>query len=257
MGEAYIVRRGGGTGSMGKPPEYTYTGVSEFVDEGDGVNWWMKLKTSGVLTFTKLNNAKAGIEVFMVGGGGGGGGIGNSGYSGGGGGGYVLSFTFEPEQGKSYTANIGTGGISKNNQVVGAGGDTSIFGKIANGGKPSSGSTGAIGGDGGSGGGEAYNNGGTNGGDGGGTAGGKGAGIATIPWDNESTYGRYAGGGGGGSMNGPGTAGGKGGGGRGGYAGVNGETGGVNTGGGGGGTGINAYGGAGGSGIILIRNKRA
>lgn len=258
MGEAYIVRRGGGgTGSMSKPPEYTYTGVYKFHDEGDGINWWMELKTAGVLTFQKMNNAKDGIEVFMVGGGGGGGGLEGSGNSGGGGGGYVLSFTFEPEQGKSYTANIGAGGISENNQVAGAGGDTSIFGKIANGGKPSSGSTGAIGGDGGSGGGSTGSNGGTNGSDGEGTTGGKGAGITTIPWGNEALYGRYAGGGGGGIWNADGGKGGAGGGGDGGRNGVNGKAGGVNTGGGGGGTGMNAYGGAGGSGIILIRNKRA
>lgn len=282
MGEAYIVRRGGGTGSMRKPPEYTYSGVSEFVDEtadGSAVNWLLKLKTSGVLRFDKLNNAKNGLEIFIVGGGGGGG---KTRLLGGGGGGYVSSFEFTPEQGTEYQALIGNGG-----QPDTDGGATSIFGETAEGGHTAGKKGEVCGGAGGSGGG-AYNwgghgafSGGSNGSKGGGDGtgygtgndymGGAGAGVTTIPWNDKITYGIYAGGGGG-ANGGVGAssstvnyagAGGEGGGGKGSPGGTygtskGGTSGATNTGGGGGG-GNNADGSAGnsgGSGIILIRNKR-
>ena len=55
---------GGGTGM----PEYTYTGNASLIDDGGG-NWRIKFLTSGTLTFTKLGNAKGGLDVFLVGGG--------------------------------------------------------------------------------------------------------------------------------------------------------------------------------------------
>lgn len=270
MSQGIVNSIGGGTGSMSKPPEYTYSGVSEFHDEGDGINWWMALKTSGVITLHKLNNAKAGVEVFLVGGGAGG----TSTY-GGGGGGYVFSGEFMPEQGIGYQAIIGAGGEADSD-----GGRTSIFDFSVNGGsgKANEGKKyyGGAGGSGGGAGGWAGSSGatgGTNGGKGGNTSysgvvyvGGAGGGVSTIPWEDEERYGRYAGGGGGGngglgaaSGSIAGGAGGAGGGGRGSDAltsGNHGSEGEVNTGGGGGGKGT--YGPhKGGSGIILIRNKRA
>ncbi len=68
---------GGGTGM----PEYTYTGNASLIDDGGG-NWRIKLLTSGVLTFTKLGNAKGGIDLFLVGGGCAGGGGYCDGYNG-------------------------------------------------------------------------------------------------------------------------------------------------------------------------------
>ena len=53
------------------PPEFTYTGEYEFIDEGEG-SWRIKFKTSGRLTFTNLGSAQNGIDIFLVGGGGGG-----------------------------------------------------------------------------------------------------------------------------------------------------------------------------------------
>lgn len=258
-------------------PEYTYTGDSTIVVEDDDKNWHLKLLTSGVLTFTRLGNA-GNVEVFLVGGGGGGR-LGPGNYHGGGGGGYVLSAEFAPIEGVAYETIIGAGGSPN-----AAGGSTSSFGLSTLGGHTGGTTNAEDGGAGGSGGGasawagHAAASGGTNGGDGGNSntggtthVGGAGGGISTIPWGNEALYGRYAGGGGGGN-GGTGeasgsVAGGKGGEGGGGngspggkYSPANGGTSGeVNTGGGGGG-GKNADGSggnSGGSGIILIRNKRA
>ena len=251
------------------PPVYTYTGTSEFIEEDEGANWHLKLLTSGKLVFQAVNNAKE-VEVFLVGGGGGGGSL-KQAYSagGGGGGGYVLSAEFSPVVSSEYMATIGAGGGSNAN-----GGTTSIFELSAGGGAHGiadtvygGGGAGGSGGGAGGGHGTAGGAGGTNGGNGGSTgdSGGKGAGVTTIPWGDESRYGRYAGGGGGGN-NGKGSAsgseapgaGGAGGGGRGAnpykddaVAGTS------NTGGGGGGTSGSYNAGAGGSGIIIIRNKRS
>ncbi len=60
-------------------PEFTYTGDFEIVNDSDEVitvsqdNWKIRFLTSGTLTFTNLNGAENGIDVFLVGGGGNGG----------------------------------------------------------------------------------------------------------------------------------------------------------------------------------------
>lgn len=59
-------------GNRGEPsvghPKFTYTGEYRFAAES-GENWKLELLTSGTLTFTKLGNAKKGIDAFLVGGG--------------------------------------------------------------------------------------------------------------------------------------------------------------------------------------------
>nr|DAP29357.1 MAG TPA: Receptor Binding Protein sandwich domain, phage receptor.75A [Caudoviricetes sp.] len=60
-------------------PEFTYTGDYEIVNDSDETitesqdNWKIRFLTSGTLTFTNLNGAENGIDVFLVGGGGDGG----------------------------------------------------------------------------------------------------------------------------------------------------------------------------------------
>ena len=60
-------------------PEFTYTGDYEIVNDSDEPitvsqdNWKIRFLTSGTLTFTNLNGAENGIDVFLVGGGGDGG----------------------------------------------------------------------------------------------------------------------------------------------------------------------------------------
>ena len=263
----------------------------KITNEGDG-NWFIKFLQSG--TFKMIDPATYNLDIFLVGGGGAG--AWNYGFSsGGGGGGYVKSFTYIAAKDTEYAAVIGAGGISVAGKVGGTGGTTSIFGTSAAGGKGGGYDNGCdyghgSGGDGGSGGAtggwnhlNSGTNGGTNGGDGGQMWGdgckgiaGNGAGVSTIPWGNETKYGRYAGGGGGGSaktwgggyVGGTGGAGGGGNGGKGdndpgspsgGYSASSGT---ANTGGGGGGAGWGASywkysGGNGGSGIIIIRNHQA
>lgn len=57
-------------------PEFTYTGDYEIVNDSDEPitvsegNWKIRFLTSGTLTFTNLNGAEDGIDVFLVGGGG-------------------------------------------------------------------------------------------------------------------------------------------------------------------------------------------
>ena len=57
-------------------PEFTYTGDYEIVNDSDEPitisegNWKIRFLTSGTLTFTNLNGAEGGIDVFLVGGGG-------------------------------------------------------------------------------------------------------------------------------------------------------------------------------------------
>lgn len=57
-------------------PEFTYTGDYEIVNDSDEPitvsqdNWKIRFLTSGMLTFTNLNGAENGIDVFLVGGGG-------------------------------------------------------------------------------------------------------------------------------------------------------------------------------------------
>ncbi len=262
----------------------------KITDEGDG-NWFIKFLQGG--TFKMIDPDTYNLDIFLVGGGGAG--AWNYGFaSGGGGGGYVNSFTYTASKDTEYAAVIGAGGKSVAGSVGGTGGTTSIFGTSAAGGKGGGydngcdyghGSGGAGGSGGGTGGWNYGNwgmNGGTNGGDGGQSAGdsckgiaGKGAGVSTIPWGNETKYGRYAGGGGGGaSANVYGSVqagkGGAGGGGNGGMSDVSTSTAGgysassgtANTGGGGGGAGYGGTkwkysGGDGGSGIIIIRNHQS
>jgi hypothetical protein len=265
-------------------PAFTYTGDYEIVNDNDQVitasadNWKIRFLSSGLLTFTKLNGANKGIDVFLVGGGGGGGYKGN--FASGGGGGYTTT-----EKGVSVAANtpyqitVGDGGAPVTQGDTSAPGGTSeAFGYSANGGYPGYGSnyvSSGKGGNGGSGGGAGLmggedhysgdGHGGEDGSDGGsinhgGTIakGGTGQGTTTREF-GEATGKLYAGGGGGGASMGyiayPPGVGGAGGGGDGGRSSKKGTPGTPNTGGGGGGAGY-GVGVSGGSGIVIIRNKR-
>lgn len=265
-------------------PAFSYTGDFEIVNDSDESitysrdNWKIRFLSSGTLTFTKLNGAIKGIDVFLVGGGGGGGYKGN--FASGGGGGYTTT-----EKGVFVTTNtpyqitIGDGGAPVTQGDTSAPGGTSeAFGYSANGGYPGYGSnyvSSGKGGNGGSGGGAGFmggddhysgdGHGGSDGGDGGaidhgGTVanGGKGQGTTTREF-GEETGKLYSGGGGGGASMGyiayPPGVGGEGGGGDGGRSSKMAEPGEPNTGGGGGGAGY-GVGVSGGSGIVIIRNKR-
>lgn len=229
-------------------PEFTYTGDYEIVNDSDEPitvsegNWKIRFLTSGTLTFTNLNGAENGIDVFLVGGGGTGGyGDGGSSDGGGGGGGYTKTV-------KSVSITTGTA----YNIVIGASdGNTSAFNITAahgaRGGDASSGAVPGSGGAGGSGGGTGGNGGGSDGSNGLGRKGGKGQGATTREF-GESAGNLYAGGGSGGGS----SAGGAGGGG------AHNAKGSTNTGGGGGGKSwdVDTSAGAGGSGIVIIRNVR-
>lgn len=150
MGECMIVHR-----SRGKFPKFTYlvNGVdraydpdyAEWVEDGDG-NWRIKLKVSGTLTFKQLNNARKGIDVFLVGGGAGGAcscsGNGNFGALAGGGSGYTRTEkNISVKRRQSYAITVGVGGEGKSQPAVNEGGAYSIagsassaFGFTANGG---------------------------------------------------------------------------------------------------------------------------
>ena len=229
-------------------PEFTYTGDYEIVNDSDEPitvsqgNWKIRFLTSGTLTFTNLNGAEDGIDVFLVGGGGTGGyGDGGSSDGGGGGGGYTKTV-------KSVSITTGTA----YNIVIGASdGNTSAFNITAahgaRGGDASSGTVPGSGGAGGSGGGAGGEGGGSDGSNGLGVKGGKGQGTTTREF-GESSGNLYAGGGSGGGS----SAGGAGGGG------AHNAKGSTNTGGGGGGKSwnVDTSAGAGGSGIAIIRNAR-
>lgn len=138
-------------------PEFTYTGNFEIVNDSDEPitvsqdNWKIRFLTSGTLTFTNLNGAEGGIDVFLVGGGSGG----NHSYRGGAGGGSGYTSTTQAvtvQAGVKYDIAIGAGGAGAKTSGGRAGGATSAFGSIANGGATLS-SNGVYGGDGGSGGG--------------------------------------------------------------------------------------------------------
>lgn len=249
-------------------PEFTYTGDYEIVNDSDEPitvsqdNWKIRFLTSGTLTFTNLNGAEGGIDVFLVGGGASGGG------RGGGGGGYTnTQRAVSVNVGIQYQIIVGAGGLApttSNRVPPNAGGATSAFGLTANGGDTSTNgdypSSGGSGGGSGNVGGAGYS-GGSDGSSGGGDDGGSGQGTTTREF-GESTGKLYAGGGGGGAVTTNETSsGGAGGGGDGGGVGAdprpkNGD---ANTGGGGGGLG-NLYSSAtyasGGSGIVIIRNAR-
>ena len=112
-------------------PEFTYTGDYEIVNDSDEPiavsqgNWKIRFLTSGTLTFTNLNGAEGGIDVFLVGGGGDGK-TGSTYWAGSsGGGGYTTTA-------KNLTVQINT----PYEIIVGASGGTSSgFNKSAAGGK--------------------------------------------------------------------------------------------------------------------------
>ena len=244
------------------PPEFTYTGEYEFIDEGEG-SWRIKFKTSGRLTFTNLGSAQNGIDIFLVGGGGGGGSYNGSG----GGGGYTRTVKHITMADPSYYITIGQGGSGGTSKHAGGDGEATTFDTFnAAGGK--GGKSGSSGGAGGSGGGSCANTqngtgvaaaGGSDGANGGASTytGGAGQGTTTREFAESSGV-LYAGGGGGSSeANGTPGEGGAGGGGKGGKGYANGESATANTGGGGGGAMEDGYtGGKGASGIVVIRNAR-
>ena len=256
-------------------PDFTYTGDFETVNDSDEPiattqgNWKIRFLTSGTLTFTALNGAENGIDVFLVGGGG-------SGANGcdqsdgtyrdtyGGGGGYTNTVRgVRISTNTDYSITVGAGGASASyiSQSGYDGGSTSAFGATANGGKGAVGFNGSSwtggGGAGGSGGGGAGGNGGSDGADG--SGGSHGTGQKTTTREFGEAGGNLYSGGGGGAANGVGGAGG-GGAGCPTASGSNGVDGIANTGGGGGaGSRLNytlTHSDAGGSGIVIIRNKR-
>lgn len=271
MGECFITRRGGGGGTG--LPKFTYNGQYTLIDDGGG-DWRIKFLTSGVLTFTKLGNAKDGIDLFLVGGGGGG-----AQYTlpvdnaGGGGGGYTLTKrALSVAKGTAYQITVGAGGAGGASTGV-TGGTTSAFSASAAGGQGAQGRNGGNGGSGGGGGSrirsdtdssDRLGKGGNGGSDGSNGAsgteswngengtGGTGQGTTTREF-GESTGTLYSGGGGGAGHNGDGTGGDGGGGAAHAYS-VQGVSGTANLGGGGGAGRAGA--GSGGSGIVIIRNVR-
>lgn len=231
-------------------PDFVYTGDYEIVNDSDEPitasqdNWKIRFLTSGTLTFSALNGAEGGIDVFLVGGGGGGGtyksGTGNIGYGGGGGGGYTNTVRVSGlETGKQYPIVVGAGGTGAD------GGASTGFGGTAAGGKASGvASAGGAGGSGGGGGGATSGGaGGEDGADGtSGTgnlskAGGAGQGTTTREFGESS--GRLYSHGGKGAKSGEGA--------------VSVDN---NTGNGGNGTGTGSTSRPGGSGIVVIRNAR-
>lgn len=252
MSDAFITRRGGGSGGGSKkPPEFTYTGDYETILDDNGVDWRIKFKTSGTLTFGKLNSAKNGIDVFMVGGGGAGSGHAYTTSSGGGGGGYTHTekrVLVQPNV--AYPIFVGSGGAAATPSASGGNGTASTaFDITAAGGMAGVRSSNAPrGGNGGSGGGTNGYTGGSDGANGGGARGGVGQGNTTREF-GEPTGDLYAGGGAGYS----GDSNIQGGGGGGGSSSEAGKT---NLGGGGGGGNYSNHGKAGGSGIVIIRNAR-
>ena len=246
-------------------PEFTYTGDFEIVNDSDEPitvsqdNWKIRFLTSGTLTFTNLNGAEVGIDVFLVGGGGGTKWtVGGKACGGGAGGGYTQTGkAITVTTNTPYQIDIGAGGIG-----AADGGTTSAFGLSASGGGHPISADGAAGGSGGGGyihanasgtSASGAGNGGSDGSDGvtagsGGGDGGKGQGTTTREFGEENGK-LYAGGGAGASNKGSvSPVGGAGGGGD------TKSDGAINTGGGAG----NALNGThnGGSGIAVIRNTR-
>lgn len=249
-------------------PDFTYTGDFEIVSDDDQPitvsqgNWKIRFLTSGTLTFTNLNGAENGIDVFLVGGGGGGG-------RAAGGGGYTKTLkAVKVTVGTAYAIEVGAGGIAGvgNSKAGGSGGTSNAFGASANGGEANTSASSFRGSNGGSGGGAGSTNG--NGGKGGsdgsdgfhrnGTHQDSGTGQGTTTREFGESGGKlYAGGGGGcTTTSSDGGAGGDGGGGDGGNTSGGATSGETNTGGGGGGAANSKAGGAGGSGIVVIRNAR-
>lgn len=250
-------------------PDFTYTGDFEIVSDDDQPitvsqgNWKIRFLTSGTLTFTSLNGAENGIDVFLVGGGGGG-------SRAAGGGGYTKTLkAVKVSVGTAYAIEVGAGGIAGvgNSKAGSSGGTSNAFGASAKGGEAkTNGATSFVGANGGSGGGAGSSNGaggqgGSDGSDGFHRNGtnqdsGKGQGTTTREF-GESGGKLYAGGGGGVTITSSnGGAGGDGGGGDGGNTSGGATSGATNTGSGGGGAANSKAGGAGGSGIVVIRNAR-
>lgn len=188
-------------------PEFTYTGAYAIVKDDHTLltdlkskNWMIGFLTSGTLTFTKLNGAKNGIDVFLVGGGGGGqSGVtsgGNYFPAGGGGGGYTDLFgPITPGINTAISVLVGAGGAI--NSAAQAG--TSSFGSFSVvGGYGTKSLKGGNGGSGGGGGGSGA--GGTDGGNGEpGVYNGAGIGQGTTTWEFGETSGfLYSNGGNGG-----------------------------------------------------------
>lgn len=254
--------------SFNSIPEFTYTGDFEIVNDSDVPitesqdNWKIRFLTSGTLTFTNLNGAENGIDVFLVGGGGGG-------SRAAGGGGYTKTLkAVKVSVGTAYSIVVGAGGIAGvgNSKAGSSGGTSNAFGASANGGKANGTASSYIGANGGSGGGAGSSNGaggqgGSDGSDGfhrDGTHRDSGTGQGTTTREFGESGGKlYAGGGGGcTTTSSNGGAGGDGGGGDGGNTSGGATSGETNTGGGGGGAANNKAGGSGGSGIAIIRNTR-
>lgn len=237
-------------------PDFTYTGSYKITDDsGNEIsvtqgNWRIRFLTSGTLTFSALNGADKGIDVFCVGGGAGGQRNADSGYGAirtGGGGGYTTTTKkVSVTENTPYSVVVGAGGAFAYMPSGGYGnngGKTSAFGCTANGGyAPYSGIGVLPGGNGGSGGGTEGGAGGSNGGDGSGAKSTDAYGNA-IP-SNCRGYGQHtttrAFGESSGELFSSGGAGGS-----------NSASGAANSGTGGGGGGGN-----GGSGIVIIRNAR-
>lgn len=118
-----------------KIPKFSYTGAYE--TSSDDTYWYIKLKSSGQMTFTYRKS----FDVGCVGGGGGT--ISNRNYAhvggfAGGGGGYIQTGTATANAGTAYTITIGAGGAGKNDWrddiYAGSGGTTSAFNTSAGGG---------------------------------------------------------------------------------------------------------------------------
>lgn len=231
---------------------FTYTGLHEWIDDGDG-NFRLKFKGSGIFTPLK----KIEIDVFLVGAGGG-----AKAQAGGGGGGYTATHkNITLTKGTPYEIKIGGSGLNQDGEA------SSAFEKSANGGKKSyidedndiDFREGGAGGSGGGGYGYSSYNGGKGGSDGSDgakakAAGGKGQRTTTREFGEEGAT-LYAGGGGGcGHSSKVGGAGGDGGGGKGGHTSNGGQASGTENTGGGGGSGSAKT--KGGSGIVIIRNAR-
>lgn len=255
-------------------PEFTYAGTWMLVDDDyrwenpdsshviatnsapiptrtNVKNWCLRLLSGSNtnLNFSALGSAKSGIDVFIVAGGGSGGkgtGTGTNHTGGGGAGGKTGTYRgVSVNTGTDYPITIGGGS-----------GNTTAFGHTATAGTAGGGASSYsnAGGNGGSGGGGSGSLGGTNGANGGGN-GGTGQGTTTREFE-DSTRSIYAGGGSGGGNNGAADASA----GKGETGSMNHTSGVANTGGGGGGgkefSGEH-QGRSGGSGIVVIRNRRA
>lgn len=253
-----IGRTNAGGGVSRAIPAFTFTGVSQLIQESGG--WKIKFLTSGTLTLLR----KVTLDVFCVGGGGGGY-TGSNSAGGGGGGGYTnTGYGIDAEAG-TYEITIGNGAVHDSGEQ---GGTTSAFNVLALGGYTATSSgTGANGGSGGGAAGSTGTNnvGGSDGSDGGDFVGSSttrkgGAGQnATTREFGETTGDLYAGGGGGSSSQGSVSGGDGGGGNGGGSASASATNGEANTGGGGGGyyrSSGSETAGDGGSGIVIIRNAR-